>query len=150
MDEIIFKLLEKNKIYFCEEINNIKSSSVAAMLDCFDIYYLNGEWLFYRLKKDCKERGYIDKKEILIGPCEEYDKMVCVMKLFNDKEIIKNIESSLWIEIEDFHANKNSLDKLINEINEINDINNNSIENNNIENNSNIDDEISYSSEDSI
>lgn len=147
MDERVFEVLKKNKIYFCEEINDKKTSSVIAMLDCFDIFFLEGEWLFYRLKKDCKERGYIDKYENLIGPCDDYDKMVCLMKIFDGKEIVKNLESSMWIEIEDFNNNKekNTLNNLINEINNIYV---NDIHIDNIDNNENIS-EISYS-DDSI
>lgn len=118
MEDIVFKVLTNNEIYFCEELTNPATSSVQAMLKCFEIFIVEEGWLFYRLKENCVEKGYLDENECLIGPCDDYSQMICMAKIFDGGEVVKNVESSSWIEEEDFYLSRNNgtLRQLIDEI----------------------------------
>jgi hypothetical protein len=128
MEDVVFKVLTNNKIYFCEELTNPATSSVRTMMKCFEIFIVNEGWLFYRLKEDCVERGYLDENECLIGPCDDYSQMICMAKIFDGSEPVKYVESLSWIEEEDFHLNRNNgtLLQLIDEICKIDDNNDDS------------------------
>lgn len=128
MEDVVFKVLTNNKIYFCEELTNSATSSVRTMMKCFEIFIVNEGWLFYRLKEDCVERGYLDENECLIGPCDDYSQMICMAKIFDGSEPVKYVESLSWIEEEDFHLNRNNgtLLQLIDEICKIDDNNDDS------------------------
>ena len=150
MEDFIFELLANNQVYFCEKIGDCSTSSPHIMMNCFDVFVVDEGWFFYRLKDDCVKRGYLDKDECLIGPCEDYDKMICMAK------VTDIIDSSLWIEDEQFNLNKNrnTLKQLIDEIckinqdakniegdldsydnNDNNNLDNNNLDNNNLDNN---------------
>ena len=118
MEDTVFKILTENRIYFCEEEGKPITTSSRVMMKCFDVFIIEEGWLFYRLKDDCKERGYLDEDECLIGPCDDYDKMICMAKLFEGDLRVKYLESPSWIEEDDFHNNRKrgTLVNLIDEI----------------------------------
>ncbi len=128
MEDIVFNVLANNKIYFCEELSNPATNSVRTMMKCFEVFIVEEGWFFYRLKDDCVERGYLDENDCLIGPCDDYSQMICMAKIFDGGEPVKYVESSSWIEEEDFHRNQNSgtLRQLIDEICKIDKIDNDS------------------------
>ena len=133
MNEIVFKVLTNSKVYFCKKNNDITTSSVKVMLECFDVFIIEEGWLFYRLREDCVEKGYLDKDECMIGLCEEYDQMICMGKIFNNDVPVEIFESMTWIEEDEFNLNKKNgtLKLLINEmcqIEQMDDNNNNVID----------------------
>jgi len=46
------------------------------------------------------------KYECLIVPSSDYDRMVCIAKIFDGNEVVKNFESSIWISEEEFNDNR--------------------------------------------
>ena len=84
------EILLENGIYF-DKIN-----------DVFEMFIIHDDWLFYRLKPDYIENGYKDPNEHLIEPCENYDKMVCLVKIYN----YTVFESIYWVDNETFNENK--------------------------------------------
>ena len=135
MEGKIFKIFTDNKIYFCSEINCINTTNLITMKECFDIFVFKKGWLFYRLKNYCEKIGYIDNEECLIRPSDnDYDRMVCLIRLFVKNEPIDFIESTNWIEEKDFNQHKinETLYKLIKEINSNNVSDNVSVSDNNI------------------
>ncbi len=122
IEDTIFEILTDNRIFFCENGTDPITSTTRVMMDCFDVFIFEEGWLFYRLKEDCADRGYIDEDECLIGPCEDYDIMICMAKLFDGKQRIKYIESPSWIEEKEFRKSRRNktLKSLINEMCQIN------------------------------
>lgn len=118
MEDTIFKILTESRIYFCEEEKDPLTTSARAMMSCFDVFIFDDGWLFYRLKEDCYDRGYLDEDEYLIGPCDGYDNMICMAKLFEGTTPVDYVESPSWIEEEDFHYNRKrgTLNHLIEEM----------------------------------
>ena len=118
MEDSVFKILTENRIYFCEEEGKPITTSSRVMMNCFDVFIIEEGWLFYRLKDDSRERGYLDDDECLIGPCDDYDKMICMAKLFDGDIAVNYLESPSWIEEDDFHHNRKrgTLRNLIDEI----------------------------------
>ena len=93
----ILKLFEKNQIYFCEEYGDTSTNTVKQMLKCFEIFQPFGTYaLFYRLKKKCRQMGYIDKCDLLIQPDKQYKNMVSLALLDVP------IECPSWVEEEEF------------------------------------------------
>ena len=121
MEDKIFKILSKSGIYFCKVKGNPSTTSQNVMMDCFDVFIIEEGWFFYRLTEDCYDRGYLDENEYLIGPCEGYDKMICMAKLFDESDPVDFIDSPSWIEEEEFRLNKRkgTLKDLIQEMCEI-------------------------------
>lgn len=121
MEDIIFDIFSKSKIYFCKKQGDPKSTNVRMMMRCFDIFIVEEGWLFYRLKDHCKEIGYIDEDECLIGPCDGYDKMICLAKMYDGDIPVNYIESLSWVEESDFyqHRKNGTIGTLINEISKI-------------------------------
>lgn len=119
-------ILLKKGIYF-ESINEV-----------FDVFNIDHDWLFYRLRNDYIENGYIDKNEYLIEPCEGYEDMICLVKIYN----VKDLESNYWIEnnVYDQHKTAGTLHNIIDNI-----INNVDEENSSEDNQNNFD--YKYSSE---
>lgn len=106
MEDTIFKILTESRIYFCEEGKDPLTTSVRAMMSCFDVFIFEEGWLFYRLKEDCYDRGYLDEDEYLIGPCDGYENMICMAKLFESEIPVDYVDSPSWIEEEDFHHHR--------------------------------------------
>jgi len=118
MNNAVYKILTENKVYFCEEVKNPLTSSFRMMIECFDVFIIEEGWFFYRLKEDCKNRGYLDEDECLIGPCEGYDMMICMAKLFSGDSPVAHLESLSWIEEKEFHKSRKrgTLSDLIDEM----------------------------------
>jgi len=110
MKDLVFKVLTDNEVYFCREKGNKETTCIKSMIKCFDIFKYEHEWLFYRLADNCEELGYIDEKECLIPPCEEYYNLVSMIRIFESSNPVDKIETMTWIEEEDFnHHVKNNL-----------------------------------------
>ena len=108
MEEKILKIFIENQIFSSNQ-------DIEEMLDCFDIFHLYQDWLFYRLNKNSIQRGLIDKQQLLI--CNNTDGMVCLIKLFEGHKPLTKVETMDWVEETDFliHLNNNSLPLLIEE-----------------------------------
>ena len=150
MEQIIHDMLTGNHVYFCKNLDDITSSCVEIMMKCFEIFdYRESGWLFYRLKDNCVDLGYIDIDECLIGPCPDYDRMVCVAKLLTtDDNNTGIIESPTWVEVEDYtkHKNDGTIKEFIEELSVIEyNIDSSEHEQDNINNNDD-NDELSLSS----
>ena len=122
MDKVVFQVLTNNKVFFCKNRNDITTTSIEVMKDCFDVFVVEEGWLFYRLTEDCVERGFVDRGECMIGPCDEYDQMICMGKVLDSNgEPIDIFESSIWIEEDEFNINRrnNTIKSLITELTKI-------------------------------
>ena len=113
MKQTIFDIFTKNQIYFCAESSVIESSSIEQMTKCFDVFRPYGSCLFYRLTRNCKRMGYVDKTDCLIQPDEDYRHMVC-LALLNSYPI----ECPSWVEEREFktHLENEKLGELVREI----------------------------------
>ena len=122
MELTIHDMLSDNNVYFCRSKNDISSSSPEIMMRCFDIFKYESGWLFYRLHDNSGDLGYMDMDECLIGPCSDYDHMVCVGKILDKNgNKLDIIESPTWVEQEDYnkHNNNGTLNELITELSKV-------------------------------
>lgn len=145
MKQIIHDMLTGNRVYFCKNPNDVSSSCIETMMRCFEIFnYHESGWLFYRLYDNCVDLGYVDMDECLIGPCPDYDRMVCVAKLLDTNgNRVDIIESPTWVEEEDYnkHKNGNTIKEFILELSAIeynNDLSESDNNSNDDDNNNNI------------
>jgi hypothetical protein len=118
MEEIVFNVFKNSGVYFCEKQLEPSTTSLDTMINCFEIFILEEGWLFYRLVKNCDDKGYLDNDECLIRPCEGYELMICMAKIFENDKPVTFAESPFWVEEKVFYQNRNNgtLRQLINEI----------------------------------
>ena len=113
MEQTIFDIFAKNQVHFCAEPGIIETSSVDRMKQCFDVFHPYGSSLFYRLNRNCKRYGYLDRTDCLIQPEEDYHHMVCLALLNSDE-----IECPSWIEENEFkyYLENGELGELVKEV----------------------------------
>jgi len=113
MEKTIFDIFAKNQVHFCAEPGIIETSSVDRMKQCFDVFHPYKSSLFYRLNRNCKRYGYLDRTDCLIQPEEDYHHMVCLALLNSDE-----IECPSWIEENEFkyYLENGELGELVKEV----------------------------------
>ncbi len=93
----VYQVFQKNNIVFLNNVYDHQSVSVTAMMKNFDLFHLDGDFLWYRLKYNCK---VIDKFNRLHGyNCNR----VYLIKLFDNDRPLTNINTVSYVLEDEFY-----------------------------------------------